>query len=109
MNMGKITVFGSFVTDLMFRVPRLPVKGETLKASTFKMGPGGKGANQAVALKKFGLQVKIIGKVGNDSYGFMLNEKLGDLGINVKGIILDKNTNTGEAFITLIKTAIILL
>ena len=67
--MGKITVFGSFVTDLMFRVSRLPVKGETLKASTFKMGPGGKGANQAVAAKRAGASVVMITKIGKDSFG----------------------------------------
>lgn len=40
--MGKVVVFGSFVVDLMARSPHLPVSGETVKGSMFKMGPGGK-------------------------------------------------------------------
>ena len=64
MKKGKIVVFGSYVTDLMFRVPRLPVKGETLKASTFKLGPGGKGSNQAIAAKRAGAEVAMITKIG---------------------------------------------
>ena len=63
MSKKKIVVFGSYVTDLMFRVPRLPIKGETLIASTFKMGPGGKGANQAVAAKRAGASVSMITKI----------------------------------------------
>ena len=46
--MGKVLVFGSFVVDLMSRTPHLPVPGETVKGSVFKMGPGGKGFNQGV-------------------------------------------------------------
>ncbi len=48
----KITVFGSYVTDLMARPPHLPLPGETVKGSVFHMGAGGKGFNQAVAAKK---------------------------------------------------------
>ena len=46
-HMGKkVTVFGSFVVDLMGRTPHLPAAGETVKGTVFKMGPGGKGFNQ---------------------------------------------------------------
>ena len=38
----KVTIFGSFVVDLMARVPHIPVPGETLASSSFKMGAGGK-------------------------------------------------------------------
>ena len=70
-RMGKIVVFGSFVQDLSFRVPKLPVKGETLKASTFKTGPGGKGSNQAIAAKRAGAEVIMVTKVGKDVFGDM--------------------------------------
>lgn len=41
-HMGKkVTVFGSFVVDLMGRTPHLPAAGETVKGTVFKMGPGG--------------------------------------------------------------------
>ena len=50
----KVTVFGSFVVDLMTRSPRLPVDGETVKGSFFKQGAGGKGFNQGIAAHKAG-------------------------------------------------------
>lgn len=63
---GKVVVFGSFVVDLMARIPHLPVPGETVKGPMFKMGPGGKGFNQCVAAHKAGADVTMITKIGND-------------------------------------------
>ena len=77
----KIVVFGSYVTDLMFRVARLPVKGETLLASAFKMGPGGKGANQAVAAKRAGANVSMITKIGKDKLGEIAMENFQKEGV----------------------------
>lgn len=66
--MSKVAVFGSFVVDLMARSPHLPVAGETVKGSLFKMGPGGKGFNQCVAAHKAGADVVMITKLGKDSF-----------------------------------------
>ena len=49
---SKVTVFGSYVVDLMARSPHLPAPAETVKGSLFKMGAGGKGFNQCVAAHK---------------------------------------------------------
>ena len=72
--MSKAVVFGSFVVDLMARSPHLPVPGETVKGSYFKMGPGGKGFNQCVAAHKAGADVVMVTKLGRDirksSYGY---------------------------------------
>ena len=75
--MSKAAVFGSFVVDLMARSPRLPVPGETVKGSVFKMGPGGKGFNQGVAAHKAGADVTMISKVGRDSC-FQYDERASD-------------------------------
>ena len=66
--MGKVLVFGSFVVDLMARSSHLPTPGETVRGSLFKMGPGGKGFNQCVAAHKAGADVKMITKLGSDSF-----------------------------------------
>ena len=52
--MSDIVVFGSFVVDLMARSAHIPVPGETIKSSLFRMGAGGKGSNQAGACKLSG-------------------------------------------------------
>ncbi len=51
-----VAILGIFVADLAFRADRQPVMGETLMGSGFKMGPGGKGSNQAVAAARAGAQ-----------------------------------------------------
>jgi len=66
-----VTVLGSFVADLAFRTNRVPVWGETLMGSEFKLGPGGKGSNQAVAAARAGGRVSFISKLGPDPFGDM--------------------------------------
>ncbi len=97
--MGKITVFGSFVTDLMFRVPRLPTKGETLKASIFKLGPGGKGSNQAIAAERAGADSVMITKVGKDPFGELAINTYRKEGMETKYIFFDEELQTGVASI----------
>ena len=65
----KIVVIGSSNTDMTVRGRRLPVPGETVTGGTFYMGPGGKGANQAVAARRLGGDVTFICKVGRDLFG----------------------------------------
>ena len=64
----EVTVFGSFVVDLMGRTPHLPAAGETVKGTVFKMGPGGKGFNQGVAAHKAGADVTMVTKLGQDAF-----------------------------------------
>ncbi len=64
-----VTVMGSFVADLAFRTPQLPVWGQTILGSEFRLGPGGKGSNQAVAAARLGGRVSFISKLGRDLFG----------------------------------------
>ncbi|QOV18738.1 ribokinase [Blautia liquoris] len=98
--MDKVAVFGSFVVDLMARSPHLPVPGETVKGSMFKMGPGGKGFNQCVAAKKAGADVTMITKVGNDSFANVLLDTMKELDMSQDYIFVNNSTETGIALIT---------
>jgi ribokinase len=64
-----VAILGIFVADLAFRAGRQPKMGETILGSGFKMGPGGKGSNQAVAASRAGGQVTFISKIGKDAFG----------------------------------------
>ena len=72
--MSKIGVVGSINMDMTVKAERIPLKGETLKGEDLKYIPGGKGANQAVAVAKLGADVEMFGCVGNDSAGSDLVE-----------------------------------
>lgn len=96
---GKICVLGSFVVDLTSRAPHLPVKGETIIGSMFKMGPGGKGANQAVAARRAGGDVTLVTKVGRDVFGEIAQENFRKEGFDPDYIFVDEELETGTALI----------
>jgi ribokinase len=62
----KVTVVGSVNLDLVAALPRLPQSGETLTATGLTRVPGGKGANQALAVRRLGLAVRLVAAVGSD-------------------------------------------
>jgi ribokinase len=64
-----ITVFGSVGLDLIGTVPRLPGPGETVLGGTFASAPGAKGANQALAIKRAGREVRHVCAIGKDDFG----------------------------------------
>lgn len=97
-NKSHITVMGSFVADLAFRTERLPARGETFMGNAFKLGPGGKGSNQAVAAARSGAQVSFISKVGNDPFGELARSMYREEGIDARYLLTSQNA-TGAAAI----------
>lgn len=77
-----IYVLGSINMDMVAKVPYMPVNGETLTADKYYVNPGGKGANQAVAIAKLGGKVAMIGKVGQDETGDALKANLKNMGVD---------------------------
>jgi len=73
--------------DLVARTPRFARAGETLIGSGFSTVPGGKGANQAVACARLGASVRMVGRVGQDSFGDTLLEGLRSNGVNVEAVV----------------------
>lgn len=99
MAKGKVCVFGSFVVDLTGRASHLPVKGETVIGSYFKMGPGGKGANQAVAAKRAGGDTVLATKIGEDAFGTIARDNFKKEGLDSEYIFTDRELSTGTALI----------
>ena len=96
---GKVVVFGSFVVDLMARIPHLPVPGETVKGPMFKMGPGGKGFNQGAAAHKAGADVTMVTKIGKDSFGDIALHTMDELGMTKEHVFISEEDKTGIALI----------
>lgn len=97
--MDKVLVIGSLNMDYITTVDRRPLDGETVLGKSFIQSPGGKGANQAYALSKFGVQTAMIGMVGRDAAGNCLLENLRSVGVNIKGVKQSEKFQTGCAFI----------
>ena len=94
----RVTVVGSLNVDLVCDVATLPLPGETITGGPLRTQPGGKGANQAVALARLGLRSTMVGCVGEDEHGRLLVESLSGQGVDVTGI-RRSSSPTGTAMI----------
>ena len=102
--MKNICVIGSLNMDLVVNVDTMPKPGQTIIGSNFKEVPGGKGANQAVAMARLNGNVSMIGKVGGDGFGQTLINSLKNDKVDTTYIRTSKGA-TGVALITVDKNA----
>lgn len=99
MRNARVTVVGSLNMDLVVRVDRLPGPGETVAGSSVEYRHGGKGANQAVAAAALGARVRLIGAVGQDTYGRELTDGLRRHGVPTEELRLADGEPSGVALI----------
>ena len=98
MDQRHIVVMGSYVADLAFRTEKLPAWGETYMGTSFKLGPGGKGSNQAVAAARAGAKVSFISKLAHDAFGELARKTYREEGIDTTHLF-ETETPTGAAAI----------
>ena len=96
-----VVVLGSLNMDVVVAAPRLPVPGETIAGDELHVTPGGKGANQAVAASRLGAEVRMVGRVGEDTFGPMLLRGLQSFGVDVSRVASDPGSSSGAAAILL--------
>ena len=96
----RAAVMGSINMDFIMSMERMPESGENILGNNYSYAYGGKGANQATALKKLGADVRMIGKVACDSNGDLLIKNLSSLGIDTSCVASDGDV-TGLAVIML--------
>jgi len=93
-----ITVIGSINLDLIATVGRLPSPGETVPGTGFRSAPGGKGANQALAARRAGSAVRMVGAVGRDAFAGEALALLKDGGVDLS-LVAETGEPTGTALI----------
>jgi ribokinase len=99
---NAIVVIGSLNMDFVLTVDRLPLPGETILGRNFRVIPGGKGANQAYAAAKLagsGISVRMLGRVGADSFGAALKVNLASIGVDVRALLETESEASGVACI----------
>ena len=84
---GSVIVVGSMNADYTVTTKRLPKPGETVNGGAMKVLPGGKGANQASAAARLGVNVQLLGAVGEDSNADFLLSKLDEAGVDTADIL----------------------
>lgn len=93
----RIAVVGSTNVDLITYVTRMPAPGETLEAPDFRIGCGGKGANQAVAAARLGAEVVMVSKVGDDAFADTSLANFRRFGIDTKHVGRVPGVSSGVA------------
>ncbi len=98
-----VVVLGVFVADTAYRAARQPRMGETILGSGFKLGPGGKGSNQAVAAGRLGADVTFLTRLGRDAFAEMARATWKEAGVKPT-IIETPESYTGAAYIFIEET-----
>jgi ribokinase len=93
-----IVILGVFVADTAYRAQRQPRIGETLLGNGFKLGPGGKGSNQAVAAGRLGADVSFVTRLGRDPFAEMALATWKEAGVK-PAVIETPESYTGAAYI----------
>ena len=97
--MAKIIGPGSLIVDITGYAPHIPVEGETVKGTSVRFGPGGKGNNQMTAAHRAGSEAVLIGRRGNDVLGKIFEEYYAKENMSEKYIVVDQQEETGSALI----------
>jgi len=93
-----IVILGVFVADTAYRAARQPRMGETILGDSFKLGPGGKGSNQAVAAGRLGADVSFITRLGCDTFAEMARATWLQAGVK-PAVTETPESYTGAAYI----------
>lgn len=99
MSGPAIAVVGSVNLDFVATAATLPAPGETVTGASLARHPGGKGANQALAARRLGADVRLIGRVGKDAMAEEALQLLRDGGVDLTGCSADPYAPTGVALI----------
>ena len=91
----SIVVLGSINIDICVYSARLPKPGETLHGDSYAIGLGGKGCNQAVAVRRLGGDVQLVGRLGGDAFADMARRALHDFDVDDSAVVSDQTGATG--------------
>lgn len=101
---NKVVVLGSLNVDRILQMDRVPEPGETLALNNQDKAGGGKGANQAIAAARSGVQTSFIGRVGADENGKFMLQQLVNSGVTTDLVAVDEDAGTGQAFVMVEKS-----
>ena len=95
----SLVVLGIYAADLTLLTPRLPAWGETVLGSAARLGPGGKGSNQAVAAARLGARVALLAKLGADPFAAAARALYAAEGVETEFVFETTTAATGTAAI----------
>lgn len=98
--MADVTCLGILVADAIAKpVIEIPDSGKLSLVDQIELHTGGCATNTAIDLKKIGMSVSIVGKIGDDGFGKFLYSSLSEEGVDVRGLKRDANSNTSASMV----------
>jgi sugar/nucleoside kinase (ribokinase family) len=98
--MIDILCVGILVADVMAKpVEKIPEKGKLELVDNITMFTGGCAVNAAIDIAKIGVNTGIIGKIGNDGFGYFMKEQLKQYNVNADGLVTDNNSSTSASMV----------
>jgi ribokinase len=94
-----VVVVGGANTDYLVRGPSLPRPGRSVEGDVFRQGPGGKGANQAVAAARLGASVALVACIGSDDRGDAILSRLAEEHVDSAAVRRDRRSETGAVLV----------
>lgn len=101
----KVLVLGDLIADISMRLTKFPVQARDIhRLSYMEVGPGG-ACNVAIMAARFGVEVGVLGEVGDDGFGLVVREGLRREGIDVKDLVVTKTAHTPVAGVVVDETS----
>src|SRR5262249_31012651 len=99
-NVPEVTCVGILVADVVGKpIDRLPERGKLALVERMELHSGGCAANTGIGLAKLGVDTAILGKVGDDGFGDFLVRRFETFGIDVGGVVRDRETATSATMV----------
>lgn len=95
---GRVDVVGAIALDTQLQVERLPEAGEMVPATRIMRGMGGRGANQAVAVARSGVDARLVASVGDDPAGELVRQELAGFGVDIELVAVHPGEETGSGY-----------
>lgn len=95
----SLLVFGDLNVDVIGRVDGWPAPGGEGLCPRLELHCGGVGANCALAIAPWGIQVRLLGCVGRDRFGDLLLDTLKRAGVDVRRVQRSVRSLTGLLYI----------
>lgn len=95
---GRVDVLGAIALDTQLLVDRLPEPSEVISATRTITGLGGRGANQAVAIARSGVDARLFASIGDDEAGSLVREELASFGVDTELVTVHPGETTGHGY-----------
>ncbi|MCJ7633329.1 carbohydrate kinase family protein, partial [Candidatus Bathyarchaeota archaeon] len=96
---SRVLIYGSAAVDMIGTIDTMPKIDEVKYLADVQKFPGGSAANVAIGLRRLGVPVSFVGKLGGDAEGTLLLKEFLEEGVDVSGIIIEPEKRTVTTFI----------